>query len=84
MELGITVSAFIRLCLDQFLDTLENVEYVDLFSKGIKLGKEYRILKHSRCGFPSLIMHQVVKFSPTEWWKVPVNAHIPLASENFS
>ena len=85
MEQGITVSAFIRLCLDQFLGTIENVEYAELFSKGIKLGKEYNVRIHYRshalrCGFPSLIMHHVVKFSQKEWWKVPNDAHIPLAA----
>ena len=80
MEQGITVSAFIRLCLDGFLETIENVEYAELFSKGIKLGKEYRFYKHLRCGFPSHIMHQVVKFSKKEWWKVPSNANIPFAA----
>ena len=90
MELGITVSAFIRICLDQFLETVEDAEYADLFSRGIKLGKEYRLYKHlrhqpcrkaegCRWGFPHLMIHRVVKFSKSEWWKVPSGAQIPLS-----
>ena len=79
MEKGITVSAYIRLCLDRYLANLADVEFAVLFSKGIKFGKKLRMIRHSRCGFPSLIMHQVIKFQKKDWWKVPSEAKILFA-----